>query len=99
MHADHCFQRIVLDHAVGAAWKTVLTGRKPAWRQASDADLAAAVGIAEAIAAGGDAVLRALDGQSLAWRGKRASDTRTRTRPLRGSPSASDDAPTPITET
>ncbi len=68
---DHCFARIVLDHAVGAAWKTVLTGREPAWRQLDAAALRSAVAVAEAIDAGGDAALRRLDAQSLAWRGKR----------------------------
>ena len=79
---DHCFQRIVLDHAVGAAWRTVLTGREPAWRQASDRVLAAAVRVAEAIDADGAALLRTLNAQSLAWRDKeRPSDRRSGTPP------------------
>ena len=67
--ADHCFQRIVLDHSLGAPWRTVLTARMPAWRQLSDAQLAAAVRFAEAIETGGDRVLRELNAQSLRWRG------------------------------
>ena len=40
-----------------------------AWRQLSDAQLAAAVRFAEAIETGGDRVLRELNAQSLRWRG------------------------------
>ncbi|RJK96314.1 hypothetical protein [Vallicoccus soli] len=68
---DHCFGRVVLDHAVGGCWYDVLDRRRsPAFRQLDDAALARAVGVAERIAEGGDPVLRALDAQSLAWRGK-----------------------------
>ncbi len=68
---DHCFGRIVLDHAVGGCWYDVLDRRRsPAYAQLDDAALARAVAVAERIAAGGDPVLRALDRQSLAWRGK-----------------------------
>ena len=67
---DHCFRRIVLDHTVGAAGRSVLVGTAPAWRQLDATQLQAAVDVAESIATGGDARLRALNAQSLAWRGK-----------------------------
>jgi hypothetical protein len=71
--ADHCFGRIVLDHAVQGRWYDVLDRRRsPAFAQLDDARLAAAVALAEAIAVEGDPLLRRLDAQSLAWRGKRA---------------------------
>ncbi len=70
--ADHCFGRIVLDHAVGGRWYDVLDRRRgPAFQQLDDAQLAGAVALAERIAAEGDPLLRELDAQSLAWRGKR----------------------------
>ncbi|MGY1709733.1 hypothetical protein ACI8AC_09520 [Geodermatophilus sp. SYSU D00758] len=71
--ADHCFGRIVLDHAVGGRWYDVLDRRRsPAFAQLDDARLAAAVAPAERIAAEGDPLLRALDARSLAWRAKPA---------------------------
>ena len=70
--ADHCFGRIVLDHAVRGRWYDVLDRRRsPAFAQLDDARLAAAVALAEEIAVEGDPLLRRLDAQSLAWRGKR----------------------------
>ncbi len=68
---DHCFGRILLDHAVGARWYDVLErGRVPAYRQLDDAQLAGAVAMAREVLARGDDLLVALDAQSLAWRGK-----------------------------
>jgi hypothetical protein len=70
--ADHCFGRILLDHAVGGRWYDVLDRRRsPASAQPGDDQLAAAVALAERVLAEGDALLRELDAQSLAWRGKR----------------------------
>jgi hypothetical protein len=71
---DHCFQRILLDHAVGGRWYDHVAGR-PAYRHLDDAALAAAVGLARAVAAG-EADLALLNRRSLAWRGKggRAGD-------------------------
>nr|WP_246405885.1 hypothetical protein [Modestobacter versicolor] len=70
--ADHCFGRIVLDHAVQGRWYDVLDRRRsPAFAQLDDERLAAAVALAEQIAAEGDPLLRRLDAQSLAWRGRR----------------------------
>ena len=69
--ADHCFGRIVLDHAVGGRWYDVLDRRRsPAFAQLDDDHLAAAVALADRIAAEGDPLLRELDRQSLVWRGK-----------------------------
>jgi len=71
--ADHCFGRIVLDHAVGGRWYDHLDRRRsPAFAQLDDERLAAAVALAERIAAEGDPLLRDLDAASLAWRGKPA---------------------------
>ena len=75
VHADHCLGRVVLDHAVGGCWYDVLgrsgPGRRgPAFERLDDDQLARAVALAERIADGGDAVLRPLNTQSLAWRGK-----------------------------
>ena len=73
VRADHCFGRIVLDHAVGGRWYDVLDRRRsPAFAQLDDARLAAAVELAERMAAEGDPLVRRLDAQSLAWRGKPA---------------------------
>lgn len=64
--ADHCFQRILLDHAVGGRWYDHVEGR-PAYRHLPAAALATAVEMAEAVAAAG-IDLHALNRQSLAWR-------------------------------
>lgn len=70
MHLDHCFQRILLDHACGGVWYERVPGR-PAYRCASDGVLADAVALGEAVLEG-RADLVALNRQSLAWRGKRS---------------------------
>jgi hypothetical protein len=71
VRADHCFGRIVLDHTVGGCWYDVLDRRGgPAFRQLTDDQLRAAVALAERIVAEGDPLLRRLNAQSLAWRGK-----------------------------
>jgi proline racemase len=68
---DHCFGRVVLDNTLGGRWYDVLDRRRsPAFAQLDDARLAAAVALAERIAAEGDPLLRELDARSLAWRGK-----------------------------
>ncbi|MBM7808621.1 hypothetical protein JOD57_004458 [Geodermatophilus bullaregiensis] len=68
---DHCFGRIVLDHAVAGCWYDVLDRRRsPAFAQLSDEQLAGAVALAERVLAEGDPLLRELDAQSLTWRGK-----------------------------
>ena len=65
---DHCFMRVCLDAVLGAPWtKTV---DRPAIRTMSDAQLGAAIAVAEAIAAD-PARLPALNAASL--RGRRAA--------------------------
>ncbi len=49
IHLDHCFMRVCLDAAVGAPWHASVA--RPAVRHLTDAQLAAAVRIAEGIAA------------------------------------------------
>lgn len=69
VRADHCFGRIVLDHAVGGRWYDVLGRRRgSAFLQLDDGQLTSAFALAERIAAQ-DPLLRQLNGQSLAWRG------------------------------
>ena len=65
---DHCFQRILLDHAVGGRWYDHVA-RRPAYRHLEEAGLARAIALAEAAIAG-QADLAELDWQSLVWRGK-----------------------------
>ena len=68
---DHCFGRILLDHAVGRCWYDVLDRRRsPAFDQLDDERLASAVALAERIVLEGDPLLRRLNTQSLCWRGK-----------------------------
>ena len=69
---DHCLGRVVLDHVTGGCWYDALDrrSRTPAFRQLDDERLAAAVALAERLAREGDPLLRELDAQSLAWRGK-----------------------------
>ena len=47
--ADHCFMRVCLDVSLAAAWPSVV--RAPAYRHLTDAQLAAAVAIAEGVLA------------------------------------------------
>ena len=65
---DHCFARILLDHATGGVWYDAIPGR-PARRHAPDAVLEAAIGLGEDVLAG-RADLHALNERSLRWRGK-----------------------------
>ena len=74
---DHCFMRVCLDAAVGARWDAVV--RRPAARHLTDAQLAAAVAVAEAVVAA-PSRLPALNAASLrlragAGRGKTAGRT------------------------
>ena len=66
---DHCFQRILLDVAVGGCWYDAIS-RRPAYRHADAALLSRAIDLGEAVIAG-SVDLVALNRQSLAWRGKR----------------------------
>jgi hypothetical protein len=65
---NHCFQRILLDHATGGPWYDAIP-RRPAYRHAPDTVLRAAVALGEAVLAG-EADLAALNRLSLDWRGK-----------------------------
>ena len=49
IHLDHCFMRVCLDTVFGAPWRA--TVKAPAIRHMTDAQLAAAVRIAEGVAA------------------------------------------------
>ena len=76
---DHCFQRILLDHACGTVWYDRID-RRPAYTHAPDDILESAVALGERIAKG-ESDLDALNRQSLEWRGKAAARTRSQ-RPL-----------------
>ena len=65
---DHCFKRICLDNAVGDVWHKHVP--RPAERHLREPELTRAIEFAEQIRAGGVAVLRELDRNSLRWRGK-----------------------------
>ena len=65
--ADHCFQRILLDNACGAAGTTRSRSGPPTRTRPDDARRAMALGRA---AIAGHADLAALNRRSLAWRGK-----------------------------
>ncbi len=67
VYLDHCFQRILLDSAVEANWRTVIGS--PAYKEASDAQLSKAIELGEAVVAG-EADLAQLNHRSLKWRGK-----------------------------
>jgi hypothetical protein len=70
LREDHCFGRVLLDHAVGACWYDVLDRRRTAFLQLTDEQLAQAVALGEQLLVEGDPLLRRLDERSLAWRGK-----------------------------
>ena len=63
---DHCFLRIVYDNAVGGRWTDTVAS--PAYRNLTDAQVAAATEHARAMLGGGPEVARELNGRSLAWR-------------------------------
>ncbi|NVD44066.1 GCN5-related N-acetyltransferase [Qipengyuania atrilutea] len=64
---DHCFQRILLDNAVGGRWYDHI--ESPAYRNASDAQLRDAIALGKA-AIKGNEDLAALNRKSLEWRGQ-----------------------------
>ena len=66
---DHCFQRILLDNAVGGVWYDAIP-KRPAYRHAPDDVLRRAVALGDA-ALDGEADLPDLNRRSLDWRGKR----------------------------
>ena len=65
---DHCFMRVLLDHAYQDAWTGHVT-KRPAYRHVPDEKLARAVAAGRAVLAGA-ADLPAMNRQSLDWRGK-----------------------------
>ncbi|MDP4023433.1 GNAT family N-acetyltransferase [Methylobacterium sp. NEAU 140] len=65
---DHCFARILLDHACGGPWRARVA--PPAHANMPADRLDAAIALGEAVLAG-QADLAALNRRSLAWRGKR----------------------------
>ena len=72
LREDHCFQRVLLDAVCGGRWYDHVPAR-PAYRHLDPDRLGRAVDLAERLASEPDAVtlLRELDAQSLAWRGKK----------------------------
>ncbi|KAK5742465.1 hypothetical protein LTR17_003267 [Elasticomyces elasticus] len=74
VHLDHCFARIVLDNAVGMnkPWTEVV--KAPAVKHMSDAQLGAAIQLAEELATG-QADLASLNERSLSLRGKNKRKT------------------------
>lgn len=88
LRLDHCFGRVLLDHAVGGCWYDALDRRKPAYAQLDDDQLTGAVALGERLLVEGDPLLRELDARSLAWRGKAPkalqADRRTDVRADRG---------------
>ena len=69
---DHCFQRVLLDHAFGGVWYDHVA-KRPAYRHADEAALRKAVAAGHAVLRG-EADLPALNAQSLRFRGKRVPD-------------------------
>jgi RimJ/RimL family protein N-acetyltransferase len=69
---DHCFARILLDHACGGPWRDHV--RPPAYATLPLDQLEAAIALGEAVLAG-HADLALLNRRSLAWRGKVAAAT------------------------
>lgn len=69
--ADHCFQRILLDNAVGGRWYDAVAAR-PAYRHIAVDALARAVTLGKAAIAG-EVDLADLNRRSLAWRRQVAS--------------------------
>ena len=67
VHRDHCFQRILLDNAVGGPWRDHIAA--PAYRHAGEDVLSKAILLGEA-AVSGQADLAELNRRSLEWRGK-----------------------------
>ncbi len=71
---DHCFARVILDGVFGGCWYAHLErGRgRSAESQLGTGQLAAALRLGRGMLAGGDAEVRRLNAQSLAWRGKKS---------------------------
>ena len=72
LRLDHCFARVILDALFGGCWYEHLArGRGRSAESRLDArQLARAVRIGRRMLTAGDAEVRRLDAQSLAWRGQ-----------------------------
>ena len=68
VHKDHCFQRVLLDNACNAKWTDVIL-QKPAYRNAPDDILSAALALGIAVLNNTED-LAVLNKRSLEWRGK-----------------------------
>ena len=64
---DHCFQRILLDNAVGGRWYDYIAS--PAYKNATDTQLQTAIALGKQ-AVLGQQDLSELNRKSLIWRGK-----------------------------
>jgi hypothetical protein len=62
---DHCFMRICLDTSLGTIWHTTI--KRPAIRHLTDAQLEAAIAVAESVVSAPES-LGALNQQSIRWR-------------------------------
>ena len=72
LRLDHCFARVILDALFGGCWYAHLEGGRgrSAESQLDASQLRRAAAIARGMLACGDAEVRRLNAQSLAWRGK-----------------------------
>lgn len=68
---DHCFMRIMLDHACGGCWYDHLDRRLRAYKQLTGNRLRAAVAAGERMLAEGEPAVVALNRESLRWRSVR----------------------------
>ena len=68
---DHCFMRILLDHACGGCWYDHLDTRLRAYKQLTNEQLRLVIELAERMLAEGEATVTALNRQSLRWRASR----------------------------
>ncbi|MEM6799036.1 MAG: hypothetical protein AAF589_05935, partial [Planctomycetota bacterium] len=75
VRADHCFMRIMLDHACGGCWYDFLDRRLRAYKQLTTAKLEAAIAVGEEMLAGGEPIVEQRNRQSLRWRGEHAGRT------------------------
>lgn len=74
LRLDHCFARVILDGTFGGCWYDHLERGKgrSAESQLGARQLAHAVRLGRGMLDGGDAEVRRLNAQSLAWRGKKS---------------------------
>ncbi len=64
---DHCFARVVLDTLFGDEWSRHIS-RSPAYKHLSEAQLRAAITVADRMLANGRPAVEELNRQSLRWR-------------------------------